>query len=161
MTERRGKECKGRAADKGKAAGTGGRSGRPLWYAEGLQFECRQCGKCCGGEPGYIWLSAEEIRSAAGAMGMHVLDFCTMYVAEYDRGFSLREMENGDCCLLKDGKCGIYSVRPLQCRTWPWWSTNLSSPAAWQQTGRRCPGVGQGRKWTPGEIARQRDQLKI
>jgi Fe-S-cluster containining protein len=140
--------------------GSGGRAKKP-WYADGLQFECTQCGKCCGGEPGYIWVTPEEIHQAAEAQGMHVLDFCQMYVAEYDRGFSLREMDNGDCCLLREGKCTIYAVRPMQCRTWPWWPSNLSSPAAWRDTGRRCPGVGRGRTWSLTEIARQRDRLKI
>ena len=129
-----------------------------VWYAEGLRFECRACGQCCGGEPGYIWATPEEIRGAAAAVGLDVLDFCTMYVAEYARGFSLRELANGDCCLLRAGRCSIYAARPLQCRTWPFWPTNLASPAAWEEAGRRCPGLGQGRLWTLAEIAAARDR---
>jgi uncharacterized protein len=141
----------------GKAAGVR----RKQWYAEGLRFECCACGRCCGGEPGYIWATPEEIRQAAEVVGLDVLDFCTMYVAEYDRGFSLREMENGDCCMLRGGRCTIYTARPLQCRTWPFWPTNLASPADWEEAGRRCPGIGQGRLWKLAEIVGKRDSMNV
>lgn len=139
------------------------RTSRPAtpWYRKGLQFQCTQCGKCCGGEPGYIWMTPAEIRAVAEALGLHVLDFCSMYVAEYPQGFSLREMDNGDCCLLQGGRCSVYDVRPLQCRTWPFWRSNLSSQAAWAEAGRRCPGIGHGRLWTPTEIAAQRDRKDV
>jgi uncharacterized protein len=143
---------------KPKRSKTSAIGGKP-WYSRGLQFECQACGQCCGGEPGYIWMTPEEIRRAAKAMGMHVLDFCSMYVSEYDRGFSLREMANGDCSMLDDGKCRIYQARPLQCRTWPWWPSNLSSRRAWQYLQRRCPGVGKGRMWRRAEIQRERDKM--
>ena len=137
------------------------KSGAGPWYRGGLQFECQACGQCCGGAPGYIWMTRKEISRAAEAMGMHVLDFCRMYIAEYEQGFSLREMENGDCCMLRDGKCRIYAVRPLQCRTWPFWPSNVSSPRAWQDVGRRCPGIGKGRTWSEAEITRQMDKMRI
>lgn len=126
------------------------------WYRQGLQFQCTQCGRCCGGEPGYIWMTPAEIRTAAEAVGLHVLDFCSMYVAEYPQGFSLREMANGDCCLLQGGRCRIYDARPAQCRTWPFWPSNLASKVTWAEAARRCPGIGRGRLWTLAEIAAQR-----
>ena len=141
-------------------AGRNGRSAGQLWYAEGLQFECGACGKCCGGEPGYIWIDEDEVRRAAAATGLHVLDFCQMYISEYSQGFSLREMANGDCCLLRDGKCQVYEARPLQCRTWPWWPGNLKSQAAWHEAGERCPGIGRGRLWSAAEIGRQRRRME-
>ena len=139
------------------------RTRRPAapWYRDGLKFECGQCGKCCGGEPGYIWMTPAEIRAAAEAVGLHALDFCSMYVAEYPQGFSLREMANGDCCLLQGGRCRIYAVRPKQCRTWPFWSSNVASSASWSEAARRCPGIGRGRLWTAAEIAAQRDRKDL
>ena len=134
---------------------------RKPWYAAGLEFECRACGRCCGGEPGYIWISEAEVRQAAQAAGLDVLDFCTMYLAEYERGFSLRECANGDCCMLQGGRCRIYAVRPLQCRTWPFWSSNLASPTTWQEAAGRCPGIGRGRRWTLAEITEQRNRMRV
>ena len=134
--------------------------GSQPWYRDGLQFECQACGQCCGGEPGYIWATREEIDRAAEVLGMHVLDFCRMYISEYEQGFSFREMENGDCCMLAGGKCRIYVARPLQCRTWPFWPSNVSSPRAWQDARRRCPGIGRGRTWPEDEITRQRNRMR-
>src|SRR5688572_15148747 len=31
------------------------------WYADGLDFTCTQCGNCCGGAPGYVWLERDDI----------------------------------------------------------------------------------------------------
>ena len=106
-------------------------------------------------------MSEEEIRRAAEAAGLDVLDFCAMYVAECDRGWSLREMANGDCCMLRDGRCTIYAARPVQCRTWPFWPSNLRTAAAWRQAGSRCPGIGRGRLWTAGEIEREREKMDV
>jgi len=64
--------------------------------------------------------------------------------------YSLIEKQpSKDCIFLsKNGQskgCEIYPVRPLQCRTWPFWRENLSSENVWTQTGRDCPGMGQGK----------------
>ena len=31
------------------------------WYADGLRFTCSQCGNCCTGGPGYVWIDRDEI----------------------------------------------------------------------------------------------------
>jgi Fe-S-cluster containining protein len=49
-------------------------------------------------------------------------------------------------------KCAIYSVRPSQCRSWPFWPENLSSPEAWNKAARKCPGINRGRLYSVGEI---------
>ncbi len=66
--------------------------------------------------------------------------------------WSLNERQVGgqyDCVFLRrddDGKaqCAIYPVRPAQCRTWPFWPDNLSSPRSWQRASRHCPGITRG-----------------
>jgi Fe-S-cluster containining protein len=61
-----------------------------------------------------------------------------------------------DCIFLRriDGakKCMIYSVRPAQCRSWPFWPANLASGKAWNEATRKCPGVNRGRLHTNQEI---------
>jgi len=42
--------------------------------------------------------------------------------------------------------CSIYPVRPLQCRTWPFWDTNLASKSAWDRAAQRCHGMDHGRR---------------
>ena len=49
------------------------------WYKDGLRFDCTQCGKCCGGAPGYCWVSEDEIHALAERLGMEVEAFRRRY----------------------------------------------------------------------------------
>jgi hypothetical protein len=118
------------------------------WYQEGLRFECTQCGNCCSGDPGYVWATKEEIRKIAEFLGRTDGWLDKAHVRRVGLRYSLTERPDGDCIFLKreNGKtmCGIYPVRPVQCRTWPFWDRNLESPRAWAHTGRKCPGIDHG-----------------
>jgi len=126
--------------------------GRP-WYADGLRFGCQACGRCCGGAPGYVWMTADEMADIARYVGMPVKAFRRTYVRRSWRGLTLKEKPNYDCVMLDgSGRCMIYDVRPLQCRTWPFWPSNLVSPAAWQAASRRCPGMDTGPRYAFEQI---------
>jgi hypothetical protein len=60
------------------------------------------------------------------------------------RRVSLREKLNLDCILWENGGCSRYEARPLQCRSFPFWSACVSSLEEWEQHARNCPGMGQG-----------------
>lgn len=135
------------------------------WYADGLAFTCTQCGNCCTGPPGYVWFSDEEGRAIAAHLGLSVNEFLKRYTHRVMGRWSLNEQrsEQGyDCIFLRRdeaGKalCSIYQVRPTQCRTWPFWDSNLRSPAAWQRTQRTCPGSGHGKMYPIEQIRILRD----
>jgi Fe-S-cluster containining protein len=115
------------------------------WYAEGLRFACQGCGRCCGGEPGYVWVDDDVLAQIAGFFSLPAAEFRSIYVRRLWRGLSLREKSNFDCVLLDgNGRCTAYEVRPVQCRTWPFWTSNLYSRETWEEAARRCPGIGQG-----------------
>jgi len=59
---------------------------------------------------------------------------------------SLREKPNFDCVFWdsKTEACSVYNARPLQCRTFPFWDYVLCSKEAWNNTGKDCPGIGNG-----------------
>lgn len=117
----------------------------PEWTHEGLQFECTGCGKCCTGSPGYTWMSDSEIVAIAQHLGISVQEFADRYLRKVGSRWSLREdPQNFDCVFLKDNKCEIYSVRPTQCRTFPWWLQNLTSEEAWCRAAESCEGIGRG-----------------
>ncbi len=116
------------------------------WYSDGLRFSCTGCGDCCTGEPGYVWVNRAEIEALAAALEMPVVEFERQYVRTVGIRKSLIERVGGDCVLF-DGqtrRCLFYDARPRQCRTWPFWASNLASPAAWQETAERCPGCNRG-----------------
>ena len=112
------------------------------WYANGLRFECTGCGKCCTGAPGYTWVNAEEIQNIADFLQLTVDEFSKKYLRRVKGRLSLLELpKTYDCIFLKDNKCQIYSVRPTQCRTYPWWPQNLKSEKDWEAAARFCEGI--------------------
>ena len=118
----------------------------PAWYIAGLAFECQGCGKCCAGpQEGYVWVSDEEIDKISDFLEMEREDFIKRYVRKTRRKQCLIEHPSHDCIFLKSGKCRIYSVRPSQCKTWPFWSSNLQTPADWCEAGDRCCGMNRGK----------------
>ena len=146
------------------------------WYADGLKFTCTQCGNCCTGPAGYVWISEVEIARLAEHLKMTPEETVEKYCRNTAGRLSLKERRtpegNYDCIFLKElasdasspgaptrrKSCSIYAVRPLQCRTWPFWPENLSSPDAWKISGKRCHGMGTGnRHFTLEQIRTLRD----
>lgn len=120
------------------------------WYADGLRFECTQCGNCCTGGPGFVWFSEEEGQAMAAHLQMDVREFYQQYAKRKFGKWTLDEVRYQrklfDCVFLKRdergrGKCSIYSVRPTQCRTWPFWLSNLHTPRDWVRAAADCPGM--------------------
>ncbi len=123
------------------------------WYQDGLAFACTRCGACCTGAPGYVWVTPEEIAQLAEARGQAVEPFSRRFVRQVGDRFSLIEKPGGDCVFWdKAVGCTVYSARPAQCRTWPFWPENVESPADWRNVGRGCPGVDRGRVFSVEEI---------
>lgn len=134
-----------------------------MWYAQGLRFECTQCGRCCGGAPGYVWVNQEEIERLAATLGMKVEQFERRYVRRVGIRRSLKELANGDCVFLDahSRRCQVYAARPRQCRTWPFWDSNIRTPEAWKQTCEVCPGSGHGPLYQIEQIEQQRKVIRI
>lgn len=137
------------------------------WFSDGLSFQCTLCGNCCTGGPGYVWISDEEIDLLAAHLKLSREETLKKYCRKLHGKISLKESrdENGEypCVFLTDlgnGKrgCGIYPVRPLQCRTWPFWEGNLISKKSWTAVGKKtCPGLNTGRKFSLTQIVALRD----
>ena len=130
------------------------------WYKKGLQFECKVCGRCCTGGSGYVWVTQDEIDRIAAQMGLDPAMFEQVFVwTVRPKQRSLKEYPNGDCVLLSDQtrRCRVYKDRPIQCRTWPFWSQNLFSPNTWKATAQACPGCNNGKLYTLEEIEERRE----
>ena len=134
------------------------------WYAKGLRFQCTQCGDCCTGAPGFVWVNQEEIAALAAAIGMvDLAEFERLYVRRVGVRKSLRERPNGDCVFFDNQlrQCTVYPARPRQCRTWPFWDSNLRSEQAWQATCQVCPGSGKGPLHSREQIDAQRRVIHV
>lgn len=112
------------------------------WYQNGLRFRCTECGQCCTGGPGYVWVTQEEIAEIAQHLQITEDAFIRKYTRQVGSKLALLEnKKNYDCVFLKDKRCSVYTVRPKQCRTFPWWKENLSSQEAWEQAASYCEGI--------------------
>lgn len=134
------------------------------WYHAGLRFECTQCGDCCTGAPGYVWVTNDEIAAiAAVVMPEDPEKFEELYVRKVGVRKSLKEFPNGDCVFFDTEKrnCSVYTARPKQCKTWPFWDSNLRTPETWKQTCEACPGSGKGKLHQLGQIEEQRKVVKV
>jgi Fe-S-cluster containining protein len=132
------------------------------WYQDGLRFECTQCGHCCTGEPGFVWVNDEEVAALARFRGESVEEFTGLYTRAVNGRRSLRERANGDCVFYDRRQgCTVYPVRPRQCRTWPFWESNVGTPEAWRRTCEFCPGSGQGELISAEEITRRLRVIRL
>jgi Fe-S-cluster containining protein len=126
------------------------------WYQDGLPFTCTQCGKCCTGAPGFVWVTDEEIAALAAYRKEQVEEFVALHTRRARGRRTLRERANGDCIFYDPKRgCTVYPVRPAQCRTWPFWESNVESPEAWERTVGICPGSGTGDLIPAEEITRR------
>ena len=132
------------------------------WYKDGLNFTCTQCGKCCTGEPGVVWVTDDEVAAIARFIKEPADVVEKVHTHKYRGRRTLREKANGDCVFYDRTRgCTIYPVRPPQCRTWPFWESNVESPEAWAETEGVCPGSGEGELIPVEEIARRVRVIKM
>jgi Fe-S-cluster containining protein len=127
------------------------------WYKDGLSFTCTQCGDCCTGAPGVVWVTEAEVVQIAELRGLTVEKLRQQHTRVVEGRISLTEHENGDCTFFdsKTRRCGVYAARPAQCRTWPFWNSNLESRNAWDTMCESCPGAGHGDFVPLAEIERR------
>ena len=132
------------------------------WYADGLAFRCTRCGKCCTGEPGNVYVNDEEVQEIATFRGEPLAQTLKSSTRLVGQQRSLREKPNHDCIFWdRAAGCTIYAVRPRQCRTWPFWESNLKSPEAWEETRAGCPGAGSGQLFSAEEITARMKVVRL
>lgn len=92
-------------------------------------------------------VSDAEIAALARRLELEDAEFRVLYTRELrDGGIALRERGNRDCVFYdRDASgCGVYSDRPRQCRSWPFWDAVVHSPERWAEEARECPGMNRG-----------------
>ena len=128
------------------------------WYHEGLRFECSECGACCR-RAGDVELSAPEALAIArefdGPMATVEALLGELWVERWDGVLVIRVPEGSQCPLLDErGRCSVHRVKPLQCRTYPFWPENVASPSSWRVEGAWCEGIGRGPLFCSDDVAR-------
>lgn len=133
------------------------------WYQNGLNFTCTQCGDCCTGAPGVVWVTDEEIEQIAEYLDKSVGEIRLMHTRLVHGRVSLREYQNGDCTFFDAEKrhCRVYPVRPKQCQTWPFWASNIATEFKWKQVCDSCPGAGTGTFFSLEELEARAAEVDI
>ena len=127
------------------------------FYKEGLTFSCQpNCQYCCAVEPGYVFLSQYDLDRLTLFTHTTIHDFIDSYCVKVPFGdfsyLSLKETPNHDCIFLTNKGCSVYDVRPIQCSTYPFWSTIVESKQSWEDEKKWCPGIGKGKIHSKNEI---------
>ena len=126
------------------------------WYDKGICFTCLRCSHCCSGEPGYVFISGSDADRISSYLSMKRDEFLSSHTRLVDMGtyyqVSLKERDNYDCEFLTDKGCSIYEVRPLQCRTYPFWPHVFDDKALFEEEKKACPGLGKGELRSAAEI---------
>ncbi len=120
-----------------------------VFYREGLHFECQRCSACCRHEPGYAFLSESDVQSLCALLKLPEEEFFQIYCRWIPWSgnlevLALKEKSNNDCIFWADGGCQVYTARPFQCRSFPFWHTILDCEKNWKDAAQDCPGIGKG-----------------
>ena len=117
---------------------------------EGFDFafnpvSCETCeGNCCIGESGNIWINKLEIDNLAKHLNLSLEELRNSYLEKRGYKYSIKEVQlakdNFACVFfdLNKKQCSIYNVRPVQCRTFPFWDYFKSNK---EEVFKECPAI--------------------
>lgn len=134
------------------------------WYDKGIKFECQGSGKCCSsrGEYGYVYLTKADRKNMAKSLNMTTSAFSKKYCSSTEGVFHLKENQDSpDCIFLNDNKCDVYTGRPTQCKTWPFWPDHMGARSWNKEVVKFCPGVGKGKVYSKEQIEKILEEERI
>lgn len=109
-----------------------------------LQFSCVPgCTKCCEQE-GWVYITESDLVNAARFLRLTPDEFERRYVYRTAHRIRLRKPKGSQCHFLTAQGCSIHPAKPTQCRLFPFWPELTGDRKQWQETGKYCPGIGQG-----------------
>jgi uncharacterized protein len=121
------------------------------FYDNGLNFECTGCGKCCEYSDAEVYLNESDIDRICAYLTITSESFIKTYCRTV-KGKQVLKSNKSHCIFLNEKRCKIYSARPDQCRTFPFWGEILKSKTRWDYVGETCEGINQGKFYTFEEI---------
>jgi uncharacterized protein len=119
-----------------------------------FRFVCQPgCVNCCQ-RPGDVFLTNADRDRIAAWLGLDAAEFERRYCERSGGELRLSIPARDSCHFLLEGGCAIHDVKPLQCRTFPFWPENVTHKRAWKSLSQFCPGIGVG-EILPREDVRQ------
>jgi Fe-S-cluster containining protein len=125
-----------------------------------IRFTCQPgCTRCCDTQ-GFVYITQNDFVRLARYLGLAEAEFEKRYVIRYRHILRLRKPRNSQCHFLTAGGCSVHAVKPVQCRTYPFWPELVEDRAAWQAEASRCPGINQGELIQIGEACQIANEMK-
>lgn len=111
-----------------------------------FDFHCTACGQCCSGG-GVVYFTKEDLKNIQESL--KTAPEQPSWASAFLKGGVFREGKHGylehdsseDCIFLEEGRCSIYRLRPLQCRTYPFWPSVFESKSSFKENKKGCPGM--------------------
>ena len=128
------------------------------FFKKGIKFKCQGSSNCCvsRGSYGFVYLSKKDLTKIAKYLNVSINLFQKKYCQYSDGYLHLKEINiNGNCQFLENKKCSIYTARPMQCRTWPFWKENMNVKKWNEELINFCPGIGKGKLISASKIQKQ------
>lgn len=118
-----------------------------------VKFKCQKdCSNCCTVSGGMVLISEKDLKKMSKYLKVSQDEFLVNFTYRKGKYLCLMDKDEKDCIFLKDNRCTIYPVRPIQCRTFPFWPQNVKSEKRWQIISEECPGIGDGRVFLKEDI---------
>ncbi len=110
-------------------------------YPSGYDFKCQMCGTCCHyGNDEYIKITAKEKSRILRHLGISAKSLLQHYAKIVNGDIFLRRKQY-KCVFLIDNGCLIQSIKPSQCKTWPFWKENVFKNRFKGSILRKCKGI--------------------
>lgn len=120
---------------------------RKLLRRETFEFSCNRCNRCCRCS-GTVYFSREDLENITTflRLGRSEKTFLKKRLfRDFQNGYYAYNSSKACYFLDEDQGCRIYPVRPLQCRTYPFWPSNFETGADYRALKKECEGVGHSR----------------
>jgi len=109
-----------------------------------MRFACQPgCTRCCDTR-GFVYITENDLVRIAKHLGLAAKAFEERYVVRYRRILRLRKPRESQCHFLTETGCSVHVVKPVQCRTYPFWPELVENQSAWKNEAARCPGIHKG-----------------
>ncbi len=130
-----------------------------------LQFECQPgCVQCCD-RNGFVYITEDDLRRISAFLGMTEAAFEAKFVYRTARQLRLRKPRHSQCHFLHKnagggGRCTIHPVKPVQCRTYPYWPELIEYRDVWNHEAKKCPGINKGPLIQIGQALEIAEEMK-
>ncbi|MGC2210821.1 MAG: YkgJ family cysteine cluster protein [Candidatus Korobacteraceae bacterium] len=109
-----------------------------------MRFQCQPgCIACCE-QKGFVYLTCDDISRLAEHLEITCAEFRRRYLCGTAPLLRFRKQRHKQCPFLLADGCSVHPIKPLQCRSFPYWPELLASAGERREAATYCPGMNKG-----------------